>query len=112
MTDVFGVGPVFPPRSLHPGIERKQIGFSRLTLYVACVLSLLTGSASSHDASSYGGVFRSRDLGATWLNADVGLFLNAALIIAVNPRDSSQLLAGTDLEIGRASCRARVSSKV
>jgi photosystem II stability/assembly factor-like uncharacterized protein len=68
-------------------------------LCVACVLSLLTGSASAHDASSYGGVFRSRDLGATWLNADVGLFLNAALIIAVDPRDSSHLLAGTDLGI-------------
>jgi photosystem II stability/assembly factor-like uncharacterized protein len=63
------------------------------------VLSLLTGSASPHDASSYGGVFRSRDLGATWLNADVGLFLNAALIIAVDPHDSSHLLAGTDLGI-------------
>jgi photosystem II stability/assembly factor-like uncharacterized protein len=63
------------------------------------VLSLLAGSASSHDASSYGGVFRSRDLGATWLHADVGLFLNAALIIAVDPRDSSHLLAGTDLGI-------------
>jgi photosystem II stability/assembly factor-like uncharacterized protein len=63
------------------------------------VLSLLSGSASPHDASSYGGVFRSRDLGATWLNADVGLFLNAALIIAVDPHDSSHLLAGTDLGI-------------
>jgi photosystem II stability/assembly factor-like uncharacterized protein len=63
------------------------------------VLSLLTGSASSHDSSSYGGVFRSRDLGATWLHADVGLFLNAAIIIAVDPRDSSHLLAGTDLGI-------------
>jgi photosystem II stability/assembly factor-like uncharacterized protein len=63
------------------------------------VLSLLTGSASSHDASGYGGVFRSRDLGATWLNADVGLFLNAMLIVAVDPRDSSHLLAGTDLGI-------------
>jgi photosystem II stability/assembly factor-like uncharacterized protein len=63
------------------------------------VLSVLAGSAFSHDASSYGGVFRSRDLGATWLNADVGLFLNAALIIAVDPRDSSHLLAGTDLGI-------------
>jgi len=63
------------------------------------VLSLLAGSALSHDAGSYGGVFRSRDLGATWLNADVGLFLNAALIIAVDPRDSSHLLAGTDLGI-------------
>lgn len=68
-------------------------------LCVACVLSLMTGSASAHDASSYGGVFRSRDLGASWLNADVGLFLNAALIIAVDPRDSSHLLAGTDLGI-------------
>jgi len=47
----------------------------------------LAGSASAHDASSYGGVFRSRDLGAAWLNADVGLFLNAALVIAVDPRD-------------------------
>jgi photosystem II stability/assembly factor-like uncharacterized protein len=62
-------------------------------------MSLLAGSASGHDASSYGGVFRSRDLGAAWLNADVGLFLNAALVIAVDPRDSSHLLVGTDLGI-------------
>jgi hypothetical protein len=68
----------------------------RLTLWLACVVSLLAGSASSHDASSYDGVFRSRDLGAAWLNADVGLFLNAALVIAVDPRDSSHLLVGTD----------------
>ena len=39
------------------------------------------------------------DLGAAWLNADVGLFLNAALVIAVDPRDSSHLLVGTDLGI-------------
>ena len=44
-------------------------------------------------------MFRSRDLGAAWLNADVGLFLNAALVIAVDPRDSSHLLVGTDLGI-------------
>jgi photosystem II stability/assembly factor-like uncharacterized protein len=62
------------------------------------VVSLLAGSVSAHDASSYGGVFRSRDLGAAWLNADVGLFLNAALVIAI-PRDSSHLLVGTDLGI-------------
>src|SRR5258707_8406972 len=104
MRGVFGVGPVSPPRPLHPGIGKigigkKQIGVRRLTLWLACVLSLLAGSASPHDASSYGGVFRSRDLGAAWLNADVGLFLNAALVIAVDPRDSSHLLAGTDLGI-------------
>ena len=110
------MGSIFPPRSLHIRIGKKQIGFSRLTLCVACVLSLLTGSASPHDASSYGGVFRSRDLGATWLNADVGLFLNAALIIAIDPRDSSHLLAGTDLGIlsshnaGAVGCRRRATS--
>src|ERR1700720_4118224 len=99
MRGVFGVGPASPPRPLHPGIGKRQIGVRRLTLGLACVVSLLAGSALPHDASSYGGVFRSRDLGAGWLNADVGLFLNAALVIAVDPRDSSHLLVGTDLGI-------------
>jgi hypothetical protein len=106
MNGVFGLGPAFPPRP--PLIEtgKKQIGLRQLALWVrqlafalACMLFLLPDRASSHDASSYGGVFRSRDLGAAWLNADVGLFLNAALVIAVDPRDSSHLLVGTDLGI-------------
>ena len=89
MTGAFGVGRVSSPRTV----------MRRLTVGLAGVLCLLAGSASAHDASSYGGVFRSRDLGAAWLSADVGLFLNAALIIAVDPRDSSHLLVGTDLGI-------------
>jgi photosystem II stability/assembly factor-like uncharacterized protein len=97
MRGVFGVGPVFPP--IHPGKRREPINVRWLTFWLACVVSLLAGSASAHDASSYGGVFRSRDLGGAWLNADVGLFLNAALVIAVDPRDSSHLLVGTDLGI-------------
>jgi photosystem II stability/assembly factor-like uncharacterized protein len=71
-----------------------------LTLFRIGLVTLLVvaGQASrAHDAGSYGGVFRSRDFGATWLNADVGLFLNAPLAIAVNPRDPSHLLMGTDL---------------
>src|SRR2546423_1942710 len=99
MRGVFGVGPVVPSRPLHLGMRREQIGVRRLTFWLACVVFLLAGSASAHDASSYGGVFRSRDLGAAWLNADVGLFLNAALVVAVDPRDSSHLLVGTDLGI-------------
>src|SRR5262250_1281209 len=95
MRSVFEVGPVFPPRP--PNLGKEQIAVRWLTFWLACVVSLLAGSASAHDASSYGGVFRSRDLGAAWLNADVGLFLNAALVIAVDPRDSSHLLVGTDL---------------
>src|SRR5215475_73199 len=97
MTGVFrGRGPASLSRPLILGLE---FGLGRLTLGLVCVVSLLAGSASAHDASSYGGVFRSRDLGAAWLNADVGLFLNAALAIAVDPRDSSHLLVGTDLGI-------------
>jgi len=67
-------------------------------LRLACLLLALTdGNAWAHDPSSYGGVFRSRNLGGTWLNADVGLFLNAALAVAVDPREPSRLLVGTDL---------------
>jgi len=108
MNGVFGVGPAFPPRSLLIEAGKKQIGLRQLSLRgrqlalaLACMLFLLPGTASSHDASSYGGVFRSRDLGAAWLNADVGLFLNAALVIAVDPRDSSHLLVGTANLYGR-----------
>jgi photosystem II stability/assembly factor-like uncharacterized protein len=63
--------------------------------------------ASAHDPSAYGGLFRSRDLGGTWLNADVGLFLNAALAVAVDPRDPNHLLLGTDLGLMRSRTGGR-----
>jgi photosystem II stability/assembly factor-like uncharacterized protein len=50
----------------------------------------------AHDASAYGGLFRSRSMGSAWLNADVGLYLNAALTVAVDPRDPNHLLMGSD----------------
>src|SRR5262245_57291351 len=99
MRSAFGVEQARPPRPLHLWIGNKLIGARRLILWFGGVMCLLAGSASAHDASSYGGVFRSRDFGAAWLNADVGMFLNAALVIAVDPRDSSHLLVGTDLGI-------------
>jgi hypothetical protein len=60
------------------------------------VLACAGPRAYAHDPSSYGGLFRSRDLGGIWLNADAGLFLNAALTVAVDPRNSNHLLLGTD----------------
>ncbi|MBV8613494.1 MAG: hypothetical protein JOY66_06930 [Acetobacteraceae bacterium] len=58
--------------------------------------------APAHDASAYGGVFRSRNAGGTWLGADAGLFLNAALTVAVDPRDPAHLLLGTDTGLLRS----------
>ena len=68
-----------------------------MILRLTCLLLTLTTSAWAHEPGSYGGVFRSRDLGRSWINADVGLFLNAALVVAINPRDPLHLLVGTEL---------------
>ncbi len=65
-------------------------------LATALVASGLASSAEAHDPSAYGGLFRSRNLGETWLNADTGLFLSAALTVAVDPRAPNHLLLGTD----------------
>jgi photosystem II stability/assembly factor-like uncharacterized protein len=68
--------------------------------------TLMIVSASSlvraHDPSTYGGLFRSHNFGETWLNADAGLFVNAALTVAVNPRDPTHLLMGTDTGLLRS----------
>jgi photosystem II stability/assembly factor-like uncharacterized protein len=74
---------------------------------LAIALILACAGASAHDPSAYGGLFRSRDLGGTWLNADVGLFLNSALTVAVNPRDPKHLLLGTDLGLMRSQTGGR-----
>jgi photosystem II stability/assembly factor-like uncharacterized protein len=63
---------------------------------VMLAASLTPAPAAAHDASAYGGVFRSRAMGTSWLNADVGLFLNAALVVAVDPHNSNHLMMGAD----------------
>ena len=62
----------------------------------------MAGMARAHDPSPYGGVFRSRNMGDAWLNADIGLFLNASLALAVDPRDPGHLLLGTDVGLWRS----------
>jgi photosystem II stability/assembly factor-like uncharacterized protein len=71
-------------------------------LVIPVALLLASAGAGAHDPSAYGGLFRSRDLGKTWLNADAGLFLNAALAVAVDPADSNHLLMGTDTGLLRS----------
>jgi photosystem II stability/assembly factor-like uncharacterized protein len=73
--------------------------FAHRVLLQLLLLSLAAVGARAHDPSAYGGVFRSRNLGGTWLSADIGLFLNAALVVAINPKSQTHLLAGTDLGV-------------
>ena len=58
--------------------------------------------ASAHDPSAWGGLFRSRDFGASWFPADAGLFIGGALGVAIHPQDPAQLLYGTDARLLRS----------
>lgn len=73
--------------------------FLALLFSVAIVVPL---KSVAHDADSYGGLYRSRDAGVTWLPADAGLFINASNAIAISPSDSNHLLYGTDSRLLRS----------
>ena len=66
------------------------------------ILLLVPLKAFAHDADAYGGLYRSRDAGATWLPADAGLFINASNAIAIDPTHSDHLLYGTDTRLMRS----------
>ncbi|MEQ1806841.1 MAG: hypothetical protein ABL900_15800 [Burkholderiaceae bacterium] len=65
----------------------------------AAALLAFAGSVVAHDASAWGGLFRSRDDGRAWLSADAGLFVGAALALAVSPTDPNHLLYATDTRL-------------
>jgi photosystem II stability/assembly factor-like uncharacterized protein len=87
----------FPAPRFFAGIHvSASLSASRLaaTALLACMLASV--EVQAHDPSAYGGLFRSRNFGGAWLNADVGLFLGGSVSVAVNPSDGNHLLLGTD----------------
>ena len=56
----------------------------------------LPDAVGAHDPSAWGGVYRSRDGGATWILANEGRFVTAALDLAISPVDPTHLLLATD----------------
>jgi len=81
--------------------------FSRAARILLLLAALLPAAASAHDASAWGGLFRSRDNGATWFPADAGLFIGGAIALAVNPKDANHLLYATDTRLLRSKNRGR-----
>jgi photosystem II stability/assembly factor-like uncharacterized protein len=60
------------------------------------ILLLFAGPVRGHDPSSFGGLFRSRDFGSTWVSANQGAFLSGAITLAISRTDRNHLLLGTE----------------
>jgi photosystem II stability/assembly factor-like uncharacterized protein len=71
-------------------------------LSVALATALSAGAVAAHDASGWGGLFRTRDAGANWQLVNTGSFVSGALALAVSPADSHHLLMGTDTGVSRS----------
>jgi hypothetical protein len=60
------------------------------------VLLLSPTAVRAHDPSAYGGLFRTRDGGATWFPANPGRIVSGAIALAVSPVEPTHLLLATD----------------
>src|SRR5207247_4312644 len=90
--------PVHGPRELDTALSVRSVVASAL----APVILLWSSVASAHDASAWGGLFRSSDQGATWFLASPGAYPMAAIALAVSSTDANHLLLATDAGVLRS----------
>jgi len=80
-------------------IAMRRTFFQRIVpglLLAAAASSFWPVQALAHDASAWGGLFRSRDGGQTWFQASSGKVMGSALALGVDPVDPARLLLATD----------------
>ncbi len=75
---------------------RRPSGVHTLVLSLTILLVLWASPARTHDPSAWGGLFRSRDRGATWVSANRGQFVSDAIALAISPTDVNHLLLATE----------------
>ncbi len=66
------------------------------TLVLVVCIALSPSTGRPHDPSAWGGLFRSRDGGATWLAVDAGSFVSGAVGLAISPVTSTHLLLAVE----------------
>jgi len=77
-------------------VEAGTASARPVALSLALLLLFSAGTARSHDPGAFGGLFRSRDHGATWVSANQGAFLSGAIALAISPTNHNHLLLGTE----------------
>lgn len=66
------------------------------------LLALPAHTAQSHDPGALGGLFRSRDDGATWVSINRGPFQSGAIALSISPTDTNHLLLGAESGLFRS----------
>ncbi len=86
-----------PVGTCYPRDSRAAVGASGRRYLCAFMLPLIIalwpGDVPAHDPSAWGGLFRTRDAGVTWLHVNPGSFVSGALALAVSPMNPNHLLA-------------------
>jgi photosystem II stability/assembly factor-like uncharacterized protein len=83
--------------NLNIEVRERRFGCRAIcTVALTALLVLWASPARSHDPSAWGGLFRSRDHGATWVPANRGHFVGGALTLAISPTNVNDMLLGTD----------------
>jgi photosystem II stability/assembly factor-like uncharacterized protein len=75
---------------------RPPAGVAAGFLLLALAIALSPSDVPAHDPSAFGGLFRTRNAGATWFVANPAGFLSGAIALAISPIDSNHLLLATD----------------